>query len=283
MKTYSDCIPCLAKQAIRLSRMVGLTTSKEEQVLREVLATLSRTPYHYPPPYLGREVYRTIKGVSGIYDPYEGKKRLINERIAHLLPRIKLEIEEGDDPFNTALRFAIAGNAIDFGTERKIDFEKELKEAGEKPFVRDESKELKKAIERANTILYLGDNAGETFLDKLFISQFPAGKKVYYGVRGAPIINDATKKDAEVAGISEVAEIVENGSDAPGTILDDCSVEFRDLFDTVDIVIAKGQGNYETLSEVKRDNVFFLLMVKCPVIANDIGCPLGGMVVAKRG
>jgi uncharacterized protein with ATP-grasp and redox domains len=282
MKTYASCIPCLVKQTVRLSRMLKLPPGKKEQILREVLSYLSRISYYHPPPYLSRSVYRTIKEVSGIEDPYQEIKRRVNEKMAEIFPKLEARIAGKTDIFDRALRLVIAGNTIDFGTEREFDFEKELAEAGSKPLVLDETKELKKAIVAGKTILYIGDNAGETFLDKLFISCFPNDKKVWYGVRGAPIINDATRDDAEAAGLEEVAEIVENGSDAPGTIIDDCSAEFKRLFATADLVIAKGQGNYETLSEESRDNIFFLLMVKCPVIADDIGCPLNGMVVAKK-
>ena len=126
---------------------------------------------------------------------------------------------------------------------------------------------------------FLKDNAGEIVFDRLLIERLPPGK-VTVAVRGFPVINDATLADAEGAGIHEVAEVIENGSDAPGTILDDCSESFRDRFDKADLVIAKGQGNYETLSEVDKD-IYFLLKAKCPVIARDIGCQEGAMILKR--
>ena len=135
------------------------------------------------------------------------------------------------------------------------------------------------ALGRASRILYLADNAGEIVFDRLLIERMPPGK-VTVGVRGFPVINDATMKDAEDTGMTELAEVIDNGSDGPGTILDDCSQSFRDRFDEADLIIAKGQGNYETLSEVDKD-IYFLLKAKCAVIARDMGCQEDDMILKR--
>jgi len=134
-------------------------------------------------------------------------------------------------------------------------------------------------ISSAKDILYLADNAGEIVFDRLLIEQMPL-KKVTLAVKGAPIINDATMKDAEATGLTELVEVIDNGSDAPGTILEDCSEAFRQRFDEADMVIAKGQGNYETLSEADKD-IFFVLKAKCSVIARDLGCQVGSLILQR--
>ncbi len=139
---------------------------------------------------------------------------------------------------------------------------------------------LKIKAESASRILYLGDNAGEIVLDRLLVEQLPT-EKVTFAVRGAPIINDATLEDAIAGGITELVDVMDNGSDMPGTILESCSEAFRKLFAQADIVIAKGQGNYETLSDADG-HIFFLLKAKCPVIAKDIGCEVGDLVILER-
>ena len=139
--------------------------------------------------------------------------------------------------------------------------------------------EFSQAVFRADNILYLADNAGEIVFDRLLIELLPL-EKITVAVRGFPTINDATMHDAETAGITKLVRVIDNGSDVPGTILDKCSEAFRYSFDRADLVISKGQGNYETLSEVDKD-IFFLLKVKCPIIAKKISCPVGSLVLRR--
>ena len=138
---------------------------------------------------------------------------------------------------------------------------------------------LATAMAQAKRILYLADNAGEIAFDRLLLEQMPV-EKVTVAVRGAPVLNDATIADTQAAGIPGLVEVIDNGSDAPGTILDDCSAAFRGYFDAADLVFAKGQGNYETLSDVSK-NIVFALKAKCPVIARHLGCPVGSAVLKR--
>ena len=179
-----------------------------------------------------------------------------------------------------AVRFAIAGNIIDFGVHSEIDDAviRDTLDRAVEAHISDHSLcEFKSAVELAADILYLGDNAGEIVFDRLLIEQLPC-EKVTYAVRGKPIINDATFVDAQFAGITELVEVIDNGSDAPGTLLDDCSQEFRARFEEADLILSKGQGNYESLSD-GTGNIVFLLMAKCPVIARDIGYDVGSFVL----
>ncbi|NQU08240.1 MAG: DUF89 family protein, partial [Candidatus Abyssubacteria bacterium] len=140
--------------------------------------------------------------------------------------------------------------------------------------------DLFRAAAGAEHILYLADNAGEIVFDRLLLEALPV-EKITVAVRGAPVINDATMEDAETAGIPQIAPVIANGSDAPGTLVEECSEEFRSCFNVADLIIAKGQGNYETLSDARK-HIFFLLSVKCQLIAADISAPVGALVV-KRG
>jgi uncharacterized protein with ATP-grasp and redox domains len=138
---------------------------------------------------------------------------------------------------------------------------------------------LKEALKTAKSVLFLGDNAGESVFDRLLIEVIE--QPVIYGVRGGPVLNDTTVEDALSVGMNEVAKIVDNGARVPGTILSLCSNEFQTLFHSAELILAKGMGNYETLSEVNAP-IFFLLQVKCPVISNDVGAPIGSIIV-KQG
>ncbi|HQH71424.1 MAG TPA: ARMT1-like domain-containing protein, partial [bacterium] len=199
------------------------------------------------------------------------------------LPELKAMIDTAPDPLITAARLAIAGNVIDMGvngTVTETDVRRSIQHALEEPFTGD-SAGFQQAIVQARDILYLADNAGEIVFDRLLIEQLPPGR-VTVAVRGAPILNDATLTDARAVGLHEIAEIIDNGSDAPGTVLEDCSPEFNRRFAAAGLILAKGQGNFETLNDESR-GIFFLFKAKCPVIAAHAGVPVGAQVCMDGG
>jgi uncharacterized protein with ATP-grasp and redox domains len=198
-----------------------------------------------------------------------------------LLPALADLAHRHQHPREAVARLAIAGNLLDAGSKTRLapeDLAERLNSIWDMPLVGSVT-DLFRAADSARRILYLADNAGEIVFDRLLIEALPA-QKVTVAVRGVPVINDATLEDAETAGIPRIAMVIANGSDAPGTLLEECSEEFRDVFNRADLIIAKGQGNYETLSDTHKD-VFFLLTVKCPLIAADIGAPVGALVVKR--
>ena len=282
MKTYLECIPCIIDQTIKIARQLTQDEEKQELLLQKVLVTLSDISYQQSPPYLGREAHRVIRRVLDNHDPFLKLKREFNQVVRKLYPSLRDKVSSSSDPFACAIRLAIAGNIIDFGPPHHFELMKTIDQVLLKNPAIDDTASLKKDIEKASVILYLGDNAGETFFDKVLIEQMPPGE-VYYAVRGSPVINDATSEDAYYAGLDQVAKIISNGSDAPGTILEDCSEEFKNIFERADLVIAKGHGNYETLNEVRGKRLYFLLMVKCKIIGRDLGCSVGDFVVKKVG
>jgi hypothetical protein len=225
---------------------------------------------------MGCQIHRIVREETGSPDPYAQIKRRSTEAALRLLPTARDRVAAAADPFDAAVRFAIAGNVMDFAlsaawNEERI--EATFAEALTRPIVRSDVGRLKEDAGIAALILYIGDNAGETVLDGLLLERLPRGR-VTYVVKGAPVVNDATREDALAAGIGEFARIVDTGSDAPGVILQDTSREFRDLFRLADLVIAKGQANYESLSG-SREGVYFLTQVKCPVMARDAGASVG--------
>ncbi len=190
-------------------------------------------------------------------------------------------VDESDDPLHIALRLSIAGNIIDFGVaDHYKDLWINLEEVLSKPFAIDNEAALRAALANSAQVLFLADNAGETVFDRLLIEVLKV--PVVYAVKESPIINDATVADAVSAGLDQVSRIVSNGADAPGTILSLCSQDFLQIYQAAPLVIAKGQANYETLSEA-GSKVFCLLQVKCPVIADDIKAPVGSIVIRQCG
>ncbi len=276
MKTYLDCIPCFFKQALFAARIAVDDEAIVKEVLSRIGQLVSELPMDNTPPETGREVYRIVREVTGVEDPFRALKSESISKALQLYPSLKKLLKTAEDPLATAVRLAIAGNVIDFAANPDFQLEENVQEIMEQQFAISEYHVLREKLRSARQILYLADNAGETVFDKLLIRTI--GKPVTYVVREKPVINDATKEDAIASGLDEVAEIVSSGCDAPGTVLGQCSPRFLDYFQTADIIISKGQGNYETLSNEKRP-IFYLLKAKCPVIARDLGVKPGDIVV----
>lgn len=281
MKTFFDCIPCFIRQALDSARLVTDDEQVHEQLLREVLRAASEMDLRHSPPAMGQQIHRLIRRLTGQSDPYREMKDRFTRLALELYPKLRERVYASSRPLETALRLAIAGNVIDFGVDARVD-ESHLYEAIEDSLsasLDGDVRSFAEALSSASTILYLADNAGEIAFDRLLLEQMPV-EKVTVAVRGAPVINDATMADTQASGILGLVEVIDNGSDAPGTILDDCSAAFRRRFDEADIVVAKGQGNYETLSDVTKD-IFFVLKAKCPVIADHLGCPVGSLILRR--
>lgn len=283
MKTHFECIACFLRQTLDAARFASDDETLHETVLRGVLHKVGDMDLHQTPPMMGAEIHRMIRRLCGHPDPYRGMKDKFNRMALDWYPDLKNRIQHAPDPLDMAVRFAIAGNVIDFGARSSLDRQlvaATIQTSLTSPLLGDVDA-LRNAVERADRILYLGDNTGEIVFDRLLVETLPA-TKVTFAVRGYPVINDATVADAEAVGLTDLVPVIDNGSDAPGTVLAECSAEFRKQFAAADLVIAKGQGNYETLSDVSK-HIFFVLKAKCPVIAGDIGCEVGSLIAQEHG
>jgi uncharacterized protein with ATP-grasp and redox domains len=280
IKVTYDCLPCAIGSLITLFKKGLVTKEKQEQTMRALLDYLSKIDYNQSPPKLGREMHRIIRQVLNNPDPYYDIKQKFNRLMLDYYPDLKKSVDEADSPFQMALRLAIAGNVIDFGPNQPFNINKTLERAKSIVLKIDDSKTLQASILQAKTLLYLGDNAGEIVMDQIFLETINH-PNVYFAVRGAPIINDALIEDAELVGIDKIAHLLTNGDDAPGTILENTSTEFMDIFEQADLVISKGQGNYEGLNSI-NNNIYFILMTKCDHVANHLGVRKGDFVVKKN-
>jgi uncharacterized protein with ATP-grasp and redox domains len=281
MKTYHDCVPCFIRQTLDAARAATPDQEVHEAALREILKAAVGMGFTRPPPVMGQRIQHLIQALTGVSDPFKGIKDQYNRYALGLYPDLKELVEKSSGPFETAARLAIAGNIIDFGADIEVNpsivdntISSSLKER-----VFGSLAPLQAAVKSAGQILYVGDNAGEIVFDRLLIEQLPAGK-VTFVVRGGPVVNDATMADAEDTGMTDLVKVIDTGSDMQGIIFEECSDEFRRSFDRADLIVSKGQGNYETLSNIKKP-IFFLLKAKCPVVARHIGCDLGSMVAGR--
>jgi len=276
MNTYLDCIPCFFKQALFAARAATQDERKIKQVLDRVARCVPRIPLDHPPPETARLVYAAVRDITGVADPFKSYKDRSIEKALSLYGDLKSTVDRAEDPLRTAVQMAIAGNVIDLGANPDLDLEEEMRNLLKEKLPENSYHRFKHRLQKARTILFLADNAGESVFDRVLIETM--GKETVYGVRNIPIINDATVEDAEKSGIGRVARIISSGYDGPGIVLERCSKEFRRLFEAADLIVSKGQGNFESLS-ADHGPIFFLLKVKCPVIARHLGASVGDPVL----
>jgi hypothetical protein len=232
---------------------------------------------------MGQKIHRLIRQLTQIDDPYREMKKRFNSSALSLYPKLERIVAESKGPLETAVRLSIAGNIIDLGAKsslQTLDVDKTIDEVLNAELDMKAFEDFKKESDTAKSIFYLGDNAGEIVFDRVLIEQL-GPDRIIFVVKGGPVINDATMEDAQATGLTNLVRVIDNGDDAPGTIFKSCSEEFRNYFEEADLVIAKGQSNYETLSDIDK-NIFFLLKTKCPVIANHLGCEVGTAVLRKQ-
>ncbi len=289
MKTRLECIPCFFTQAIESAKILGADVSTRRRIVDEVARAVPTFPLEASPPEMSRIVYDIIKKNLKKEDPYLELKQQSNRLALDVVQELKQKVDNAEDPLRASIILSIAGNIIDYGVNHNVQPERELAR-----ILNHERREFKKDtfryglfkenLERAQSVLLIGDNAGEIVLDKLLVAEIRArypDKKMTYAVREEPIINDATMADARSVGLDKMVPVISSGSRIPGTLLARCNKKFIDTFQKADLIISKGQGNFETLSE-KDAPIFFLLMVKCPVVAAELNADLGDIILTNR-
>ena len=283
MKVEAECAACILSRAAAETLEATTNPALRFRAINETIRLLSKEfkPTAVPAD-LGTKRDRIIKRVTGNNDPYKRSKRISNEKALKLLPYARKLVEEGyaqQDRFKRACLCAIVGNIMEFDIPgHKFTFgglRKSFREAG-KDLVIDDVNEIYGLAKKARTILFLTDNAGEIVFDTLLVEQLKnMGLTVIVGVKGGPVINDATMEDAEVSGMSKVADkIITTGTDAVGLAMKEVPPEFLAVYNSVDLVFAKGMGYAETLTEYKLKKPHALLFrTKCNPVANYFCAP----------
>jgi len=293
MMTYLECIPCFFRQALSAAKIVGADERTRREIMNRVAAEVPKISLASSPPEMGEIVYGAVAELVGDGDPYLDLKRRSTRLCLGIYDELKARVAAADDPLRLAAQLAIAGNIIDYGAKQDLDVGSEVDRilASERLAIASEEgaffafEDFAADLARSRTILYLGDNAGETVFDRILIEQilrlYP-DKEVTYAVKSGPTINDALVEDAKDCGLDRVARLVTSGSRLPGTVLGRCSDEFRQIFAEADMVVSKGQGNFETLSDAARP-VYFLFIAKCGVVARHMGCAVGDVILMRGG
>jgi damage-control phosphatase, subfamily I len=285
VNTCVECIPCFIRQTLDVLALTDADEPTRRTVLRAVLREMAEAEFDESPPALARRVHRVIRESIGCEDPYRAIKAECNELALTLYDDLREAVLESDDPLAAACRLAIVGNVIDYGVQSHSPLEgirEVIHEAMDTPIDPAAVGRLRREAVSAERILYLADNAGEIVLDRLLLEQLPTAK-VTLVVRGGPILNDALLEDARSVGVAEMVRVMDNADDAPGTLLEHCSQELRDEFQRADLVIAKGQGNFESLCGVRgKDSLLFLFRLKCPVVCDALAAQQGQPMIVWR-
>ena len=287
MHIRAECLACMVTQIEKAIVLLRPEVPNDEIVsiqkhimAKMALITEDQTPYY------GQLLYRSIAEELGDPDPYAALKVKYNELALELVPKLEDILKNAENPLLTALTIAILGNCVDFGTPHQINLEEEVKNFSSDNLRVNHYEDFKIDFQKARKVLIIGDNTGEIVLDKVmlefFLQNYPE-KEFIYAVRGGPAINDATIKDAEMLGITKLLKVVE-GSKCPGVILDETTPEFKEAFNSADMIISKGQGNFESLDNIPapKAEVYFLLKAKCNLVAGMFGIPLGSLVLYHR-
>lgn len=279
MKVFPDCLPCMIRQVLEASRMATDNSKIKDRILDETLKILPNFRRYDCSPDLVMILHRIVKEYTNTVDPYRKTKDKDIHAAKKLYPYLEEFLNGEQDTLYWALKIAATGNNLDSAIGESIDIEEVVENELKKEFAKCDLKNFKEKLQTANSVLIIGDNAGETVFDNILV-KYLMPRQIIYAVRNAPIINDATIEDAKLSGLDEFARIISTGCDAPGAILNQCSEEFMKFFQKADLVISKGQGNFEALSECEEE-VYFLLKAKCPVIADYIEVGIGEYVFIK--
>ncbi|MBS3793177.1 DUF89 family protein [Candidatus Bipolaricaulota bacterium] len=281
MKIQPDCIPCYVNQAKDAAAYAEMSEDELWKALKEVCRELSEVDRTKPSFQIGQKVHKIVRDISRSRDPYKEQKTKSNNEALKYFNEFDRMVDNSQDPLNRAARLATAGNAIDFGPRREFDVESALKEGLEEGFELDHWSKFVEQLGEANEILYFADNSGEIIYDGLFIEHLlEKVEKIVLVVKDGPFINDVTRQDGRDLGLEQVENVelktVDNGD--RGNQPELWSAEVEGWIDDHDLVISKGQANYEGLSSHRKPNLFFLLVVKCPMVQRAVGAEVGRKV-----
>jgi len=284
MKVLPECYVCAMRQALSACRLVSDDVDFHHRAMWAAADHLARTASRdITPPEAGEGLYRMIREMSGSPDPFAEQKREQNDVVLEILPWLRDTVAAADDPLLMAVRLAIAGNVVDPGAQASFDLEESVIEATEGEGRQEHYPAFTDSLGRAGNVLLIADNCGEIVFDRVLIEtmrEAREGLDVTVAVRAGPIINDVTEKEARDVGIDRLARIISSGSEMPGTVLERTTDEFREAFESADLVISKGQGNWETLEDCERE-AFFMFQAKCPVVAAVNSCREGSLLLLR--
>ncbi len=281
MQFARPCIPCFLGQLQALVKRATKDPALQLTLTNDILSTLAQWDFQVTPPSVAGQMLRCIRGRCGDLDLYQEEKERSTQLATEILRKAQPMLDASKDPFGAYLRLTCGGNIIDFGVNEYYDLEqteRRVLEVLSAPVPQQNLDALQNAIEKAHRILYVLDNCGEAVFDAAFIRKFLL-PKVTIACRGGNVLNDVTQNDLAPSGLDGIP-FVTTGDLCPGAVPETSSKEFQTALHEADIVIAKGQGNFESMSSYSG-HFFFLFRVKCPVVADFIHAPMFSIQIAE--
>ena len=275
------CVECIINQSKRVASAINADEKLTQDIIDAVEKMAPGFSFEQSPPEVASGVYEKMALIAGKADLYDEVKKLSTQKAEEFVPYLEKEILDSSEPLLTATKVAVAGNVIDLAAEYAFDLNEELDKIFHTDFSVNDYGLLKNKLSEASSVLYIADNAGEHVFDRIYVktilSLYPQ-VSLHYMTRGNAIINDVTYEEARESGFEEICELVNSGVNTPGFVYDRATADAQELFDKADLIITKGMGNYECLNDTKRKNLFFLLKVKCNVVAHSLGREVGDII-----
>lgn len=282
MKSDLECLVCMLKQALNTVRIATKDEKRRRETMNRVAEQIQKTNLDFSPALISKQVYEIVSEVTGIDDPFRESKVHMNREALQMLPRLEELVASANDPLDSALHLAVAGNIIDLGIGHQFDLGEDVLNIMCTKFVIDDIEKFKAELVSGRKLLYLCDNAGEIVFDRVLVEELlKRGLEVTVCVKSGPVINDAMMEDAKVSGLTHLARVIGTGSADIGINFDRSSDEFLQAFKSTDLILAKGHGNFETCNGLSY-NIFFLLKVKCDVVARKLNVKKGDIVFKHK-
>ncbi len=281
MKTRPDCIPCILNKVLATARAVD----NNEWLLRRVMAAsmkvLSDAEFDMPPAAVAAECLKKTHEVLGVHDPFQPTREEQNRLALAFEPTLREALEASSDPFGLAVRLAAVGNEVQVCFRDVLTLPQLLARARATPWTVSDLEELREDVDKAQTVLYVLNNSGELVFDKLLMAEIAKKQcQITAAVGLSQFLNRATLAGTEATDLESVCEVLDFGGVA-GARLPLQSTDFQKRYREADVVIVKGQANYGSFVGQER-GAYFLMSVKCPCYAFDLGVSQGDLVLTKR-
>ena len=281
MTIQNECIGCIIAQSERVCDAIGADEALREKIVSFVETSLLSADFTLSPPVIAAPLYEQMALFAEKIDLYDDQKTHATAQAQHYIPFLRETIEQSNNPFMALLKTAVVGNVIDLAAEVAFDLHGAITSVFDTPFAHDDSLKLAVQLQNAKTLLYIGDNTGEHLFDALAIEHLKIlypDLEITYMVRGNFIINDVTMKEAYKANMDQICTLINSGVNTPGFVYERATQESQNLFDSTDVILAKGMGNYECMTPTTRKNICFLLKIKCSVVSRSLGHEIGSII-----
>lgn len=281
MTIDKECVDCIINQSVKVADAIAADKALKNRLISTVEKMSEDFSFSQTPPEIAANVYEKMSQLANKEDLYDEIKKLSTQKARSFVPYLREKLLTCNDKLLTATKIAVAGNVIDLAAQVEFDLQEELEKIFHTEFSHNDFDKFQESLSVAKSVVILGDNVGEHIFDYMFIKTlqelYPQNTYTYM-VRGNPIINDVTIKEAKEAAFDKLCKLVDSGVNTPGFAYNRATKEAQKLFDEAGLVISKGMGNYECLSPSHRNNICFLLKVKCNVVANSLGKEVGDII-----